>query len=1262
MSLDRDSGTPESRQPKGGRGEGLAGRISGAFVLLAGVLLLIVGLVLTRVSYNAQMRQITLRQQKTAGEAALIASAYLSRAVDTLRVYGDMGSYTALLLRNMAAQEQALRNLLDTYPEVFRGLTLLDARGNELARVSQFHRFSIQELGSQADSALFLEAISGQPYIADEVSSSLTDALPVIEMGTRVQGRERSGALLAEVSIQGLWDAVALVEVGETGYAYIVDRDSGALIGHSDLDSYRAYQGQSLEQVPIVAQIMAGETSLQHQYRGLVGEQVIGAATPIPDTNWVLVVELPTAEALADMQRMLYLLFVLIVAGVLAAGGLGLIVPRQIVQPLQVLQRGASEIGAGHLDHVIDVQTGDELQDLAEAFNDMASHLRASRTELERWGHELEDRVEERTHELAGASERMRRRAVQIQTSAEVARAIASVQDLDQLLPSVTRLISERFGWYHIGIFLIDDQGEYAVLEAANSEGGRRMLARGHRLKVGEVGIVGAVTHSGEPRIALDVGEEPFYFDNPDLRGTRSEMALPLKIEERIIGALDVQSTEAGAYDEEDVSILGILADQIAIAIENSRLLQQTQRALQEVQALHRRYIRREWAKETSRGRDLAYEYHRRGAPPLESESLPEISRVLTAGDVFVVKDALGDDSGNGDESRQPRAALAAPIKVRDQVIGVLDLQETDDPREWTDDDIALVQAISDQVGQALETARLFEEATRRAEQMATLNRIGLDLAAGLEMERVLQSLYEQCQQVLAIDTFYVALYDGNSGLISFPFLVDAGGHIELEALDIRHDPGFGGYVIKTRQALRIPDVQALPEDAAYSPLPALDLPNRSYLGVPLMARGQVMGVLAVQSRRPLAYRQDDVDLLTTIATQASIAIENARAYERLVETAEELRDLDRLKTQFLANMSHELRTPLNSIIGFARVMLKGIDGPLTELQEVDLTSIYNGGQHLLSLINSILDMSKIEAGKMDLSFEDIWLPPVIEGTVSVAKALVKDRPIELVVVVPDTLPTVWADAQRVRQILLNLLSNAAKFTEEGRIVLRVEAGSEFVTVSVSDTGVGISLEAQERLFIAFQQVDGSTTRRAEGTGLGLAISRNFVEMHGGQIWVESEPGRGSTFYFTLPIHGSAHDEQDLEGSIEALEPGRKTILAVDDDAGVIALLKRYLENDGYQVIGVTHSLQAMEVAQRLAPNLAAITLDVVMPGLDGWQLLRSLQENPRTGDIPIIMCSIVDGLEQGLGMGAAACLRKPVTRDEILTVLDRLERREQRA
>jgi CheY-like chemotaxis protein len=272
-------------------------------------------------------------------------------------------------------------------------------------------------------------------------------------------------------------------------------------------------------------------------------------------------------------------------------------------------------------------------------------------------------------------------------------------------------------------------------------------------------------------------------------------------------------------------------------------------------------------------------------------------------------------------------------------------------------------------------------------------------------------------------------------------------------------------------------------------------------------------------------------------------------------------------------------------------------------------------------------------------------------------KALIKDQPVELRTILPDDLPTVWADAQRVRQVLLNLMSNAAKFTDEGQITLRAEVGSEFVTISVADTGIGIDPEAQNRLFIPFQQVDGSTTRRAGGTGLGLAISRSFVDMHGGEIWVESEPGQGATFSFTLPIFRGLQQEP-VAAEEPLLDPGQKLVLAIDDDAGVITLLKRYLENDGYQVIGESDPLHAEETAERLAPMLSAITLDVVMPHANGWQILRHLKENPKTRDVPVVLCSIVEGLEQGLQRGAAAHLRKPVTREELLSTLQNVERR----
>ncbi|MFN2218030.1 MAG: ATP-binding protein, partial [Anaerolineae bacterium] len=285
-------------------------------------------------------------------------------------------------------------------------------------------------------------------------------------------------------------------------------------------------------------------------------------------------------------------------------------------------------------------------------------------------------------------------------------------------------------------------------------------------------------------------------------------------------------------------------------------------------------------------------------------------------------------------------------------------------------------------------------------------------------------------------------------------------------------------------------------------------------------------------------------------------------------------------------------------------------------------------------------------------------LQPVLEAVIDTTKALIKDRSVELHTVVPESLPAVWADAQRVRQVLLNLMSNAAKFTDEGRITLSAEVGPEFVTMSVADTGIGIDPEAQNRLFIPFQQVDGSTTRRAGGTGLGLAISRSFVELQGGEIWVESEPGKGSTFSFTLPIARLPREEMVETEPVES-DRSQKLLLAIDDEPGVITLMKRYLENDGYRVIGESDPLHAIEVAESLAANLSAITLDIVMPHADGWQILHDLKENPRTKDIPVLLCTIAEGIERGLEEGAAAYLHKPITREELLAALRQVERQQ---
>ncbi|HRJ76340.1 MAG TPA: ATP-binding protein, partial [Anaerolineales bacterium] len=380
---------------------------------------------------------------------------------------------------------------------------------------------------------------------------------------------------------------------------------------------------------------------------------------------------------------------------------------------------------------------------------------------------------------------------------------------------------------------------------------------------------------------------------------------------------------------------------------------------------------------------------------------------------------------------------------------------------------------------------------------------------------------------------------------------------------------------------------------------------TRAEAAIPLRIGSRIIGVIDIQSKNVNAFSEDEISVLQTLADQVAVAIDNARSFELSQQAVMEMREIDRLKSQFLANMSHELRTPLNSIIGFSRVILKGIDGPLTELMQQDLTAIYNSGQHLLGLINDILDLAKIEAGKMELAFDEVNITDLSASVLSTMSGLIKDKPIQMKRNIEPDLPPVKADAIRVRQVMINLLSNAAKFTEEGEITVDISLyknnGRNEVKVSVNDTGAGISKAVQEKLFQPFSQVDASPTRKTGGTGLGLSICKQLINMHGGEIWVESEEGKGSKFHFTLPIYPK-------EGESIA---GDKVILAIDDDMQVISLYERYLHPQGYQVVPLTDATQAVERVKKLKPF--AITLDIMMPGIEGWTVLDALKSDPDT-------------------------------------------------
>lgn len=412
------------------------------------------------------------------------------------------------------------------------------------------------------------------------------------------------------------------------------------------------------------------------------------------------------------------------------------------------------------------------------------------------------------------------------------------------------------------------------------------------------------------------------------------------------------------------------------------------------------------------------------------------------------------------------------------------------------------------------ERTRLLQQANyqiqRRAIQLQASLEVGQAVTSILDPDALLDHVVRVVRDCFYYS--YVAVYTTD----------DAGQGLVLRAAAGEADPFHGPYVTGEStdgvgRAFR--DGQAVLESRPVSLKVGPPLSYaRAEAALPLRLGDRVLGVLDVQSTQPEAFDQDDVSVLQNVANQVAIALENARAYALEREAAERLRQLDRSKRRFLANMSHELRTPLTNIIGFARLMLKEIDGPLTDQQRHDLEIIYHNGEHLLGLINDLLDISQIEAGLMELEFREVDLGDLIRSVMATAGALVRGKPVVMREIIASDLPKVRADPARIRQVLLRILANAAKFTDRGAITVRAWPVDGEVWVSVSDTGVGITPEHLERVFERFEQGVVESGRRPEGVGLGLALSKEFVEMHGGRIWVESEVGRGSTFTFTLPL------------------------------------------------------------------------------------------------------------------------------------------------
>jgi GAF domain-containing protein/HAMP domain-containing protein len=415
------------------------------------------------------------------------------------------------------------------------------------------------------------------------------------------------------------------------------------------------------------------------------------------------------------------LLIMLLIVSIAISFGVG----RVIAEPISRLTQAASRISAGELNVQAAATTNDEIGTLANAFNTMTSRLRETLDGLEHM-------VEQRTTELLRANERNEHRAKQFESIAHIARTISSTRDLNILLSQITTAIHREFGFYHVGIFLLDPSKEYAILSAANSEGGQVMLARGHRLKVAETGLVGYATGTGKPRIALDTGADAIFFDNPDLPQTRSELALPLRVGEEIIGALDVQSTEPNAFFQEDINILSTLADQVSIAIQNAQLFEQTRLALNESELLSRQFVQSGWQQFT-KYRDLL-----------------GIRHTGTRTSLLYKKNGQGETRSeqSGLKMRGRGTSLSLPIKLRGEVIGSVDIHAPGN-RPWDQDELDIVTAIIERAAIAMENARLLAESQKRAAKERTIGEISSKISVQSDIDELLKTVAQELGRTL---------------------------------------------------------------------------------------------------------------------------------------------------------------------------------------------------------------------------------------------------------------------------------------------------------------------------------------------------------------------------------------------------------------------------------------------------------------------------------------------------------------------------------
>lgn len=602
-------------------------------------------------------------------------------------------------------------------------------------------------------------------------------------------------------------------------------------------------------------------------------------------------------------------------------------------------------------------------------------------------------------------------------------------------------------------------------------------------------------------------------------------------------------------------------------------------------------------------------------------------------------------------------------------------------------DEIGMLAATFNKMSESL--FRMTQKQQQQLAELSALHDIGLSMSSTLDMDQLIELTIDAAVKQLGYDRALFFHHDIERQALVNGRMAGVSKEIQSQVMDLsiplQDGKGHFATVVLKGEPVLVEGAKEVKE-RAYGTMSDI-IGSHSFLAVPVKFENKILGVIAVEKLNTnQSLTSDDTRLLTTLSNELAIAIANSTAYreveqlnislerkvqertaelqlqqERLQETNKELKKATRHKSDFLARMSHELRTPLNAIIGYSEMLEEEAEEMGQKEFVTDLQKIHSAGKHLHSLINDILDLSKIEAGKMDLYLEPIEIKTLVSDIVTTIKPLMEKNANTLQVSCPDDIGMIRADMTKLRQMLFNLLSNAGKFTERGTVSLDIARTTledgEWLTFRVSDTGIGMSSEQMKNLFQEFSQADASTTRKYGGTGLGLVISQRFCQMMGGDIAVDSEVGKGSTFTIWLPAK-VAEDGADSDITSEESEAlshplgDACKVLIIDDEQSVRELMQRFLNKEGFQVICASGGKQGLKLAKEIHP--AAITLDVLMPDIDGWSVLTELKADKDLAGIPVIIVTILDEKDLGYSLGASDYLIKPINRNRLITIINK--------